>query len=34
VVFEFTTAEEKIVAISLIADADRIRRLDLAIPGG
>lgn len=34
VVFEFTTAGERIIAIDLIADAERIRQLDLAILGG
>jgi RNA polymerase sigma-70 factor, ECF subfamily len=34
VVFEFTTAGERIVAIDLIADAERIHGLDLEVLGG
>jgi len=31
VVFEFTTAHGKIVAINLVADPERLRQFDLAV---
>jgi len=34
VVFEFTTAGGKIVAIDLVADPERLRQLDLAVLNG
>ena len=34
VVFEFTTAGGKIVAIDLVADAERLRQIDLAVLDG